>query len=86
MIRSICEFTKLLFWDKIVWFFEDLFSFESEPPKPKQQSKDDKIKQLENRVKVLESRGQIKSNEARTIRNCLDTPDIDMVAMCLGID
>ena len=48
--------------------------------------KDKKIKQLENRVKVLESRGQIKSNEARTIRNCLDTPDIDMVAMCLGID
>ena len=62
-------------WDEIVWFFEDLFSFESE--------KDAKIKQLEKRIKQLESKSD-KSNEAQKIRDCL-MADLEKL-MCIGVD
>jgi len=47
-------------------------------------AKDKKINQLKNRIKVLESRGQIKSNEAQKIRECL-MADLEIL-MCAGID
>ena len=59
-------------WDRTVWFFEDLFeSDESE--------KDKKIKKLEGRIKRLESnRGT--TNEIRELKKCVQ--DLSMGLPC----